>query len=121
LALGEGELVIWLETLRLVNGRPSCLISHFLPHAGFEAVNEIYVGGPLHAFLRRRFGVKLREVEELAAARLPQGDDAMLLAVPVDVPLLRVKRVHIDDRSGMRVEYALVRFRVDRPPPHLEL
>lgn len=121
LALAEGELVIGLETLRLVNGRPFCLISHFLPHVGFERVNETYASGPLHPFLCRRFGVELREVEELATARLPQGDDAALLAIPRDTPLLRVKRVYVDDRSGRRIEYALLRFRADRLPPHLEI
>lgn len=121
LALAEGELVIWLETLRLANGRPFCLISHFLVHDGFERVNETYANGPLHPFLCRRFGADLREVEELATARLPQGDDAALLAIPRDTPLLRVKRVYVDDRTGRRAEYVLLRFRADRLPPRLEI
>lgn len=121
LALAEGKLAIWLETLRLVHGRPFCLVSHFLPHEGFEGVYETHTGGPLNSFLTRRFGVDLREVEVRATARLPQRDDAVLLAIPQDLPVLRIKHVYVDNRTGRRVEYALLRFRADRMPPRFEI
>lgn len=121
LALAENELVIWLETLRLLNGRPSCLISHFLPHEEFESVYETYTGGNLNPFLERRLGVELRQVEEIANARLPQGGDAVLLAVPCNVPVFRVKQVYVDNRTGHPVVYALLRFRADRRPPSFEI
>lgn len=114
LGLEPGEPVTWLETLRSTNGQPLCVISHFLPAERFPLVAEAYAGGSLHQFLKDRYGCVLRRTESLVTAVLPQGDDARLLAMPRNRPVLRVKSVNVDDRDGTPVEYAITRFRADR-------
>ena len=114
LALEEGAAVIWVETLRLADERPFCVISHFLPAARVPGLIENYAGGSLHEFLRVGYGARLRRAESLLSAALPLGDDASLLAMPQHQPVLRVKSINVDERDGTRFEYALTRFRADR-------
>ena len=52
--------------------------------------------------------------ESLVTAALPLGDDAELLAMPRNRPVLRVKTVNRITVDGSPGEYALSRFRADR-------
>lgn len=114
LRLSPDEPVVWLETLRLVDQRPFCLISHFLPQRLVGGLYQDYRGGSLHELITRQYRIPLRRTESLVSASLPQGDDASLLAMPQNQPVLRVKSVNVDDRDCTPVEYALTRFRADR-------
>ncbi len=114
LGITVAEPVLWLETLRMANARPVCVISHFIPAKDFPDVRDQYQGGSLHQFLAATYGCVLRRTESLVTAVLPQGDDARLLSMPQNRPVLRVKSVNIDDRNGAAVEYAVTRFRADR-------
>lgn len=120
LALDEGAPVVWLETLRIVDDRPFCVISHFLPASRFPSLAEDYLGGSLHQHLQEVHGVELLRQESLVSAALPQGDDASLLAMPRHLPVLRVKSVNVDSRDGAPVEYGLTRFRADRMQLHVQ-
>lgn len=114
LKIAAGTPVFWLETLRLTDQRPLCVISHFLPVACCPALATDYSGGSLHEFLKHHCGLQLRRVESLVTSVLPQGDDARLLNMPQNRPVLRVKSVNVDDRDDTPVEYAITRFRADR-------
>jgi len=113
LGIANGTPVIWLETLRAAEERPLCVISHFVPADRFPELAENYSGGSLHGYLKRVHGCKLRRSESFVTAVLPQGDDARLLGIPQNRPVLRVKSVNVDG-SGIPVEYAITRFRADR-------
>lgn len=114
LGIPVGDPVFWIETLRTAEGRPLCVISHFIPAERFSEVMPQYADGSLHAFLAATYGVRLKRTESLVTAVLPQGDDARLLGMPQNRPVLRVKSVNVDDRDGTPVEYAITRFRADR-------
>lgn len=114
LGLAEETTVLWIETLRFTDDKPVCVISHFLPQARFPELLDEYRGGSLHEFLGRRYAVRLRRRESLVTACLPQGDDAALLGMPQNRPVLRVKSVNVDERDACPLEYALTRFRADR-------
>jgi GntR family phosphonate transport system transcriptional regulator len=114
LQVARAQPVIWLETLRSADFRPFCLSSHFLPASRFEQVARQYDGGSLHDFLLERYGCRLRRTESLVTSQLPQGDDAQLLRMPQNRPVLRVKSVNVDSRDGLPVEYVITRFRADR-------
>ena len=114
LNLPENALVIWIESLRLADDHPVCVISHFLPLQVLPNLFEEYHGGSLHEHLASRYGIKLRRVESLISGALPQGDDASLLGMPQNQPVLRVKSVNVSERDGSPLEYALTRFRADR-------
>jgi GntR family transcriptional regulator, phosphonate transport system regulatory protein len=114
LEIGTAEPVHWIETLRTSDGHPLCVISHFIPAASFPRLFDDYLEGSLHRFLSSAHGCRLRRTESLVTAVLPQGDDARLLGMPQNRPVLRVKSVNLDERSGRPVEYAITRFRADR-------
>lgn len=114
LNLAESDPVIWIESLRLADDRPICIVSHFLPQAAVPALFEEYQGGSLHEHLHLRYGFKLRRIESLISAALPQGDDALLLGMAQNQPVLRVKSVNVNEGDGTPFEYALTRFRADR-------
>jgi len=114
LRLAEESSVIWLETLRLVDERPYCVISHFLPLHRFPGLPDDYNGGSLHDHLLTHYGVLLRRIESLVTASLPLGDDATLLHMPQHQAVLRVKSVNVHTENDVPVEYSLTRFRADR-------
>lgn len=114
LKIKEGTEVVWIETLRLVEGAPFCVISHFLPLNQAIEVNTYYNGGSLHAFIKRKLGVELNRKSSLITAMLPQGDDARHLNMPTNSPVLRVKSVNCNKVTGVPLEYAITRFRADR-------
>lgn len=113
LNLTDGTDVIFLETLREADGKPFCVISHFLPLMGFSAVLESYDGDSLHGFLEAHCGTQVRRYESLISAVIPEVDDAALLNVPRHLPVLRVKSVNLAITSQKPVEYAVTRFRGD--------
>lgn len=113
LSLAADESVLWIETLRIADGSPFCVISHFLPVEPFRSMLDVYQNGSLHELLAKNCGA-LRRTESLVTAVLPQGDDAKLLGITQSRPLLRVKSLNVLDRDGTPIEYAITRFRADR-------
>ena len=105
--------VIWLETLRMVEEQPFCIISHFLPHYGLEFVLDEFEGGSLHQLLMDRNIIPMRRLS-LVTSMLPVGEDAKYLQMPTNLPVLRVKSVNVNEATEKPVEYAVTRFRADR-------
>jgi GntR family phosphonate transport system transcriptional regulator len=91
-----------------------CLISHFIPAERFPDLLGRFESGSLHGLLESAYGCRIRRTESLVTAVLPQGDDARVLSMPQNRPVLRVKSVNVDERAGTPVEYAITRFRADR-------
>lgn len=114
LAIPSDSPVVWIETLRSADERPICVISHFLPQERVGAALANYHGGSLHEYLMKCFGWKLARSESLISACLPRGDDASLLAMPQQQPVLRVKSLNRRESDGIPIEYAVTRFRADR-------
>jgi GntR family phosphonate transport system transcriptional regulator len=106
--------VLWIESLRLSDGNPMCVISHFLPLAPLKGLMDSYTGGSLHQHLKKVYGFELRRSESLITATMPEGDDCRHLLYPQNKPLLRVKSLNVDAHSGTPLEYAVTRFRADR-------
>jgi len=109
----DGESVIFIETLRTVESKPFCIISHFLPLKSFSDLLENYDTGSLHEFLNVHFNVSLKREESLISAVFPEAEDASLLNMPRQATILRVKSLNLDVESNKPVEYAVTRFRGD--------
>lgn len=107
------EEVLWIETLRVADGQPLCVISHFMPLHPYRELLDGYQSGSLHAMLQQHCGT-LRRTESLVTAVLPQGDDAKLLGITQQRPVLRVKSLNVLEQNAAPVEYAITRFRADR-------
>jgi len=114
LDIKTGEPVFWIETLRSAAELQICVISHFVPQNRFPDLDQRYHEESLHRCLEANYGCRLRRSESLVTAVLPQGDDAKILGMPQNRPVLRVKSVNIDQRDSRPVEYAITRFRADR-------
>ena len=69
LQLAEGERVIRLETLRMVDDKPFCIASQFLPHAILSDVMTEYESGSLHQFIDSRIGGSPRRKNGRASVR----------------------------------------------------
>lgn len=113
LNIQEGADVIFIETLRSVEDKPFCIISHFLPYQSFFDALEHYESGSLHEFLKKYSGVNVKRTESLISAVLPDADDASVLNMPRQTPVLRVKSLNLDIQTNNPVEYAVTRFRGD--------
>jgi len=113
LSLAPDDHILWIETLRIADGIPFCVISHFLPVKPYGDLLNDYHSGSLHDLLSACSG-KLRRTESLVTAILPQGDDAKLLGITQNRPVLRVKSLNVIDLDSTPVEYAITRFRADR-------
>jgi len=113
LFIQPNERVFWIETLRMADTSPLCVISHFLPAENYPELEHGYSGGSLHQFLQDNYSITLRRTESLVTSCLPQGDDARLLSMPQNRPVLRVKSLNVEGDSGVPVEYAITRFRAD--------
>ena len=112
LRLEPGARIYWIETLRLAEGKPLCLVSHFLNLGERAGILADYHTASLHAYLRRH-GISLVRQQSLISAVLPEGDDARLLGMPRSLPVLRVKSVNLEAGSNKPLEYAVSRFRSD--------
>jgi GntR family phosphonate transport system transcriptional regulator len=113
LELATETSVIWLETLRVVEDQPFCMISHFLSQTKFEFVMDEFEGGSLHQLLIDQNIIPLRRLS-LVTSMLPMGEDANYLQMPNNKPVLRIKSVNVDEKTGKPVEYSVTRFRADR-------
>lgn len=113
LKITDGEQVIFIETLRTVESKPFCIISHFIPLKAFPDVLKNYDAGSLHEFLNVHYGIELKREESLISAILPEAEDASLLNMPRQAPVLRVKSLNLDITSSKPIEYAVTRFRGD--------
>lgn len=113
LQIKDGDKVIFIETLREVEEKPFCIISHFLPGKKFPEVLEHYSNGSLHEFIKSHYAIELIRTESLVSAILPNTEDACLLNMPRQSPILRVKSINLDSKTNKPIEYAVTRFRGD--------
>ena len=113
LQLNDGDQVVLLETLREVDGRPFCVCSHFLPLPQFQGVLEHYDAGSLHQYIEDSCNTRLRRKESLVSAVIPTKDDCILLNMPHNMPVLRVKSLNVCEQSESPIEYVVTRFRGD--------
>ena len=113
LGVNDGDEVVFIETLREVEEKPFCIISHFLPGQVFPDVLEHYNNGSLHQFIKSHHSIEMTRTESLISAILPETNDASLLNMSRQSPILRVKSVNLDSKTNKPVEYAVTRFRGD--------
>lgn len=114
LGLRAGEPVLLLETLKSADGRPINLGSHHFPFRRFNGLAEAFkTEGSITAALRK-FGVNdyTRKVTRVTA-RMPEEEEARLLAQPRNRPVLITESVNVDE-AGLPIEYGMARFAADR-------
>jgi GntR family transcriptional regulator len=103
-----------VRRLRLGSGVPLAVERAWLPADLLPELNEEDLAGSLYHYLDSR-GLLPDSGEESVAARLPEGDEASLLAISPSRPVLRLIRRALV--KGSPVEYAEAVF----PADHCEL
>jgi GntR family phosphonate transport system transcriptional regulator len=114
LQVRAGEPLLRLETLKSADGRPINLGAHHFPFRRFNGLAEAFKAeGSITAALRK-FGVAdyTRKVTRVTA-RMPEEEEARLLAQPRNRPVLVTESVNIDE-AGQPLEYGIARFAADR-------
>jgi len=96
LALKAGEAAVQVRRLLLADGEPVVLDDLWLPGTAFKGLTMERLEawrGPLYRLFEAEFAVRMIRAEEKIRAVAAAPDDALLLGVAVDAPLLSVERL----------------------------
>jgi GntR family phosphonate transport system transcriptional regulator len=117
LGVRAGARVVLLERLGLADGRPVSLTSHYFPSSRLRGILEALKAAPRITEALQAVGVDdyLRQVTRVTA-RLPGAEEAELLRMPRNRPLLVTENVNVD-HAGQVVEFAIGRY----PTPRVQI
>ncbi|HTB42775.1 MAG TPA: phosphonate metabolism transcriptional regulator PhnF [Acetobacteraceae bacterium] len=117
LGIRAGGRVVLLERLGFADDRPVGLTSHYFPSVRLRGILEALRATPRITEALHTVGVAdyLRQMTRVTA-RLPTGDEAELLRMPRNRPLLLTENVNVD-RAGQVVEFAIGRY----PTPRVQI
>lgn len=96
LGLRAGDPVLQSRRLLRFGGVPTILEDLWLPGGPFKGLTAerlMAYHGPMYALFESEFGVRMVRADEKLRAVLPEADQAELLGVTTDTPLLSVERV----------------------------
>jgi GntR family transcriptional regulator len=113
LDLPEGAHVLDIVRIRLADGTPISLERARLPAALFPGLLELPLGGSLYELLDEHFAVRPHEAIEHIEVVAADTDEAAVLSVPKDAPLLSITRT-TRDAAGVAFEHSHDLFRADR-------
>lgn len=126
LHIAPGAFVFDIVRIRLADGEPLSLEQARLPVDRFPGLLELPLGGSLYEVMRTEYRIQpARSVESIEVV-LAGTDEARVLGVEPESPLLSVQRVAFD-AQGVPVETSRDLFRADRtrmvvhtdePTPH---
>jgi GntR family transcriptional regulator, phosphonate transport system regulatory protein len=117
LGIRAGGRVVLLERLGFADDRPVGVTSHYFPVARLRGVLEALRATSSITEALRAVGVTdyLRQTTRVTA-RLPSGEEAELLRMPRNRPLLLTENINVD-RAGQVIEFAIGRF----PTPRVQI
>lgn len=113
LELADGEPVIVLERLRIVDGRPWSLVTTFLPEARFPGlVEEDFERASLYALIEGSYGVPIAHGRRTIEAIAADAATAAALGVRAGDPVLLLTSTAYDE-EGTPIEHFVARHRAD--------
>lgn len=111
LKLQENEPVALVETLRKMDDLPFSVVSHYLPlEKAFDLI-RLYTSGSLHRFLLEHYNIRVKRTLSMIQAILPEKEDMKLLSIMGNSPILLVKSINVDQKTGEPMELAISRFK----------
>jgi GntR family phosphonate transport system transcriptional regulator len=111
LKLQENEPVALIETLRKMDDLPFSVVSHYLPlEKAFDLI-RLYTSGSLHRFLLEHYDIRVKRTLSMIRAILPEKEDMKLLSIMGNSPILLVKSINVDQKTGEPMELAISRFK----------
>jgi len=117
LGIRAGARVVLLERLGLADDRPVSLAQHHFPSARLRGILDALRSAPTITEALKAVGVSdyLRQTTRVSA-RLPSAEEAELLRMPRNRPLLVTENVNVDG-GGMVVEFGVSRY----PTPRVQI
>lgn len=117
LGIRPAARVVLLERLGLADGRPVSLASHYFPSVRFRGLLDPLRGASGITEALRSVGVSdyLRQTSRVSA-RLPSGEEAELLRMPRNRPVLVCENINVD-RAGAVIEFAIGLY----PTPRVQI
>ncbi len=113
LQVKEGSDIVKLVRLRFVDGKPFDICTNYLVADRFPGIEKMEIGThSLYSTLRSVFGVKFVSGVRLIEAGSCTPDEARLLQIPNNSPLL-IMRSTMFDEKGEAIEHGVVRQRSD--------
>lgn len=123
LALRSGDSVLEMRRVLSFAGEPAILEDIWLPGGPFKGLTAERLRayrGPMYALFETEFGVRMVRAQEKIRAVLPDPDQASLLKVGQNTPLLSVERIAFTyDGKAMELRRGL--YRTDKRYYHNEL
>ncbi len=117
LGIRPGTKVVLMERLGFADERAVSLADHYFPPSRLPGILAALRATPSITEALRRVGVPdYRRQVTRVTARLPRGNEAVLLETARNRPLLICENINTD-RDGMVVEYALARY----PTPRVQI
>ena len=116
-----GSPVTHIRRLRFADDIPMALEGVMLSAVTFPGLETVdFVTQSLYGTLERRYGVRLSVAKGTLGAVTPTDEEADLLQISRDVPLIVARRIAYNE-SGAPVEYGESRYRSDRYQVPIEL
>jgi len=117
LGIRAGGRVVLLERVGFADDRPVSLTSHYFPSARLRGILEALRATSRITEALHTVGVAdyLRQMTRVTA-RLPTGEEAELLRMARNRPLLLTENINVD-RAGQIVEFAIGRY----PTPRVQI
>jgi GntR family transcriptional regulator, phosphonate transport system regulatory protein len=117
LGIRAGARVVLLERLGLADDRPVSLAQHHFPSARLRGILDALRSAPTITEALKAVGVSdyLRQTTRVSA-RLPSAEEAELLRMPRNRPLLVTENINVDS-GGMVVEFGVSRY----PTPRVQI
>jgi GntR family phosphonate transport system transcriptional regulator len=117
LGIRSGSRVVLLERLGFADDRPVSLSQHYFPAARLRGILDALRASPTITEALKSVGVTdyLRQATRVTA-RLPNAEEAELLRMARNRPLLVTENVNVD-RAGTVVEYGVSRY----PTPRVQI
>ncbi len=117
LGIRAGSRVVLMERLGFADDRPVSLSQHYFPAARLRGILDALQTAPSITEALKAVGVSdyLRQMTRVTA-RLPNGEEAELLRMPRNRPLLVTENINVD-RAGMVVEFGISRY----PTPRVQI
>lgn len=114
LQMRVGDPVLLLETLKSADGRPINLGRHHFSFRRFNGLGESFKETGSITVALRKFGIAdyTRKVTRVTA-RMPEEQEARLLAQPRNRPVLITESLNVDE-AGQPIEYGMACFVADR-------
>ncbi len=108
------DKVLQIFRLRLADGEPMAIQTVHVPHDRCpNLINDDLTLFSLYRLLEQKYGLKLGHAQEKITATTASRQQASLLAIPKDAPLLQIERLTFLD-SGFPIEYVESFYRADR-------